>query len=430
MSRLPRAFRKQSVRERNSALAETLKLDEEERSALSGAGEMLDLADVMVESAVGFMPVPLGIAGGFLIDGVSYDIPMATEEPSVIAAAGFAASIVARGGGFTTWASEPLMSAQVFLEGVAAERIAALEAAEDDVASALAPLLASMQARGGGFRKLRVRRCDGELPARGEVVCVELVIDVRDAMGANVVNSAAERAAPILAKASGGSTVMAIITNAARERTAAATFRLPLSQLRRGTLAGRELADRIVLANAIASADPERAVTHNKGIMNGISALALATANDTRAIEAAAHAYATREGRYRALTTYRIENDELSAELALPAAFGTVGGASSFHPVARSMLRLLGDPEAVRLAGIAAALGLAQNFAALLALVSEGIQTGHMRLHANRLAYKAGARGAEIDTVAERLVAGGSFNLQAAERILSDLRAQHLRAHR
>jgi len=423
VSKLPRSFRKQNVRERNRLLGELLELSSTERRALIEDPELLDLADVMVESAVGFMPLPLGVATGFRIDGRSVDIPMATEEPSVIAAAGYAGTIIARAGGFTTWADEPRMSAQVFLEQVPPEREAALRAAEPQVAEAVAPLLDSMRRRGGGFRGLRVRRVASGPAARRGVVCVELEIDVRDAMGANVLNSAAEAAAPVIERAAGARSVIAILTNAARERKAGASFRVPLSRLRRGKLGGAELAERIVVANEIALSDPERAVTHNKGIMNGITALALATANDTRALEAAVHAYAARDGAYRALTEYRIEGDAVVGELAAPLAFGTVGGATAFHPAARAALRLLGDPGATELARIAAALGLAQNFAAVLALVSEGIQAGHMRLHANRLAYNAGARGEEIARVAERVVELGSFNAETAARELSAIRS-------
>lgn len=425
MSRLPKAFRKRSVRERNRLLGELLELSHDERAALASGHGLLDLADVMVESAVGFMPLPLGVAAGFRIDDKTYDIPMATEEPSVIAAAGFAAAVIRRAGGFCTWADEPLMTAQVFLEGVPPGGEAAIAAAEAEVAAALAPLLASMQHRGGGFRALRARRALTGTAAAREVVCAEIVIDVRDAMGANVLNSAAETAAPILEHAAGGRRVMAILSNAARERRAGARFRLPLSKLRRGAHGGQALAERIVLANEIAADNAERAVTHNKGIMNGITALALATANDTRAIEAAVHAYAAREGGYRALTEYRIENNELVGCFSAPLAFGTVGGAVGFHPVARSALRLLGDPGSERLARIAAALGLAQSFAAVLALVTEGIQAGHMRLHANRLAFNAGARGEEITRVAEHLAQTGSFNAETAVRTLQELREAH-----
>lgn len=423
MPRLPRSFRKQDVRRRSRLFCEALELSSAERRALIEDPELLDLADVMVESAVGFMPLPLGVAAGFRIDGRSVDIPMATEEPSVIAAAGYAGAIVARAGGFSTWADEPLMSAQVYLDGVPPEREAALRAAEPEVAETVAPLLDSMRRRGGGFRGLRVRRVEAGPAARRGTVCVELVIDVRDAMGANVLNSAAEAAAPALERAAGARCVIAILTNAASERKAGASFRVPLPKLRRRGLGGAELAERIVFANEIALSDPERAVTHNKGIMNGITALALATANDTRALEAAVHAYAARDGAYRALTEYRVEDDALLGEFSAPLALGTVGGATSFHPAARASLRLLENPGAAELARIAAALGLAQNFAAVSALVSEGIQSGHMRLHANRLAYNAGARGAEIAQVAERLAALGSFNAETAARELGAIRS-------
>jgi hydroxymethylglutaryl-CoA reductase len=392
----------------------------EEWEALSASTPLLSIADVMVESVVGCLPIPLGIADGFLIDGEEIAIPMAVEEPSVIAAASFAAWLVRQDGGFTTWASPPLMTAQVFLEGVTEEGQRKLAACGELVRSTLASVLSSLELRGGGFRELRVTR----LPASG-TVRADLVIDVRDAMGANRLNTAAERVRPILEKESGGRALMAILTNAARERLAGARFTIRVDRLGirlPAGMEGSEAARRVARASALAQEDPSRAVTHNKGIMNGISSLALATMNDTRAVEAAAHAWAARGGQYRGLSTFTVEGDALSGELELPLAFATAGGSVDFHPAARASLAVLGTPDAPRLARIAAALGLAQNLAALLALVTTGIQEGHMRYHAARIAYRAGARGQEARKLAARLAGAGAADIDTARLMLARLR--------
>jgi hydroxymethylglutaryl-CoA reductase len=262
-------------------------------------------------------------------------------------------------------------------------------------------------------------------------VRVDLRIDVRDAMGANILNSAAEHLRPYLEQLCGGRALMCILGNAAEERRAGARFALPLEALPQaaGPQGGmapscKELARRIVSAGELAREDPQRAVTHNKGIMNGITSLALATMNDTRAVEAAAHAWAARDGRYRSLSSYRCDGRTLEGELELPLPLATVGGAVGFHPASRLALKVLGRPDARRLARIAAALGLAQNLAALLALVSGGIQRGHMRYHAARLAYQAGARGGEVRLVAERLAARRAFNREEAAAELRRLRGE------
>jgi hydroxymethylglutaryl-CoA reductase len=413
-------FRKQDLSTRRRQVKAAFAVGDEEWEVLSATPPLLSLADVMVESAVGCIPVPLGIADGFLIDGEEVAVPMAVEEPSVIAAASFAAWLVRAGGGFTTWASAPLMTAQVFLEGVTAAGERKLAACGARLQSVLAPMLASLEKRGGGFRELRVSR----LPGSG-TVRADLVIDVRDAMGANRLNTAAERARPLLENESGGRVLMAILTNAAQDRLAGARFSLRVDRLAvrlPPNMDGAEAARRVARASALAQEDPSRAVTHNKGIMNGISSLALATMNDTRAVEAAAHAWAARGGQYRGLSTYAVEGDALSGELELPLALAAAGGSVDFHPAGRASLAVLGAPDAPRLSRIAAALGLAQNFAALLALVTTGIQAGHMRYHAARLAYRAGARGQEARRLAASLEAAETADIEAARAGLAKLR--------
>ena len=419
---LPERFRYAGVAERRellrrAAVAAGHPLGETELAATDAPADALELAELMVESAVGVLTVPVGVAAGFLIDGEELAVPMATEEPSVIAAATLAARIVRRGGGFTTAAGTPLVTVQVFIDGAAAAAADRVSAAEGDIHVQVDGAVPSLVARGGGYRGMRVR----PLPACG-VLKVEVDVDARDAMGANKVNTAGEALRPLLEQASGGAVLMSIVTNASRHSVYTARFACPERGLARAGRSGEEMAERVVQATAVAAEDPDRAVTHNKGIMNGISAVALATGNDTRAVEAAAHLHAGRSGSYGPLSRYRREAGNLQGELALPIPLGSVGGAVSVHPGARFGLQVLGNPGAPRLASIACAVGLAQNLAALLALVGEGIQRGHLRLHARRLAFQAGARGDEVERVAARIAAAGTVEAGAAAAVLGELR--------
>lgn len=390
-------------------------LGDEEEAATGAPAGALDLADLMVESAVGVLPVPVGVAAGFLIDGRELAVPMATEEPSVIAAATHAARLARRGGGFATSGGLPIATVQVFVDGAAAERV---RAAEPEIREQVDAAVPSLVARGGGYCGLRVV----PLPASG-VLKVEVDLDARDAMGANKVNTAGEALRPLLERAAAGGTVlMSIVTNAARHNLCTARFSCPEEHLARAGRSGAEMAERVVRATAVAADDAGRAVTHNKGIMNGISAVALATGNDTRAVEAAAHLHAGRSGRYGPLSSFRREDGELVGELSVPIPLGSVGGATSVHPGARFALQVLGNPGARPLARIACAVGLAQNLAALLALVGEGIQRGHLRLHARRLAFQAGARGPEVDRIADRIAGAGTIDGAAAAAAFAELR--------
>jgi hydroxymethylglutaryl-CoA reductase len=391
-----------------------------EWDALSATPALLEISDVMVESAVGCIALPLGVAEGFLIDGEDVTVPMAVEEPSVIAAARFAARLLHGSGGFRTWASDPLMTAQVFLEQVGQEGESRLRGCASRVRAALALPLASLERRGGGFRDVRVFR----LPQTG-TTRVDVIIDVRDAMGANRLNTSAELLRPLLEELSGGRVLMSILSNEARDRIAGARVAIPLEKLEVGLppgMDGREAGRRIAAASQIAQEDPARAVTHNKGIMNGISSLALATMNDVRAVEAAAHAWAARNGRYAGLSSWLVREGMLHGKLELPLALATAGGSVDFHPAACASLRILGSPDAPRLSRIAAAVGLAQNFAALRALVTDGIQKGHMRAHAARLAWRAGARGAEVRRLADALSKAGTQDETAARALLARMR--------
>ena len=412
---LPKGFRKLSITERREALRAALRLSGEEVDALPA--DRLELADVMVESAVGYLPVPFGIATGFLVDGETYDVPMAVEEPSVVAAATYAAGLISAAGGFSTWASDPVMTAQIFLEEVPQGREAEILRREPELRGVLATTLASLLARGGGYRDLSVQR----MPESG-IVRVHLRVDVRDAMGANILNTAAEGARKLLEEMSGGRALMCILSNDAGRRRAGASFRLPTARLARGSVSGEEAARRIERASLLAQEDPSRAITHNKGVMNGISSLALATGNDTRGVEAGVHYWACRDGRYRGVTSFVSRNGFLEGSIEVPLALATVGGSVGLHPACALALRLLGSPDGPGLCRIAAALGLAQNFAALFALVTEGIQRGHMRHHSARLALAAGAKGEEIRLLAERIAAGGSYKLEAAADLLAKIR--------
>ena len=419
MTSLP-GFHRRDLAGRRTELNRLFAFEEEEWDALSAAPGLREISDVMVESAIGCAPVPLGIAEGFLVDGEDLAVPLAVEEPSVIAAASFAARIIRGAGGFHTQASDPLMTAQVFLEEVTPEGEEMLRGCASRVSETLAGLLASLEQRGGGFRGVRVAR----LPVTG-AVRVDVLIDVRDSMGANRLNTAAELLRPLVEELSGGRVLMAILSNEARDRIAGARCEIPFSALDRllpPAMTGEQAARRIAAASAVAQEDPSRAVTHNKGIMNGISSLALATMNDTRAVEAAAHAWAARNGRYAGLCTWTVGNGRLEGALSMPLPLATIGGSVGFHPAARASLRILGFPDSPRLCRIAAAVGLAQNFAALLALVTHGIQKGHMRYHAARLAWRAGARGAEVRRLAETLARSERQDEAEARALLARLR--------
>ena len=428
---LPRDFRKRSVRERRTLIDSLLRHSTTE---VEECETLLDLADVMVESAIGTIPVPLGVAAGFLINGREYAVPLAVEEPSVVAAATYAGRIVKGGGGFEAWSTEPVMTLQIPVTDWTPGAAQRLSAAREPIADSMAPALERMTARGGGFRELRVI----EIP-ESDFLLIEIDIDTRDAMGANIVNTAGEAVRETIRELTGGTVLMAILTNASPSRRSGARFRVPVSGLGRGGRGGETMGRRVVDANRFALENFNRAVTHNKGIMNGIASLALATGNDTRAVEAAAHAWAARSGSYRGLTSYRFEPPErgdaapgvetakapgahLVGELELPMALGTLGGAASIHPTARKALDILSIGldrriTAGELGQVAVAVGLAQNLAALLALVGEGIQGGHMRLHARRLAFQAGARGVDIETVAEEMAVLGTYNLETARSI-------------
>lgn len=379
---------------------------------------MSAIANRMIENAVGTISIPLGVAANFLVDGIDYLVPMATEEPSVVAAASNAALIAREHGGFHVSSTAPVMIAQVQVMDVAdphGARLRLLEAREELLALAdmQDPLLVKL---GGGARDIEVRLIES-----GDFRCLvlHLHVDVRDAMGANAVNTMAEALAPRIAAIARGRSLLRILSNKADQRLVRAR-----AVFDAGKLGGTEVVDGMVEAYRFAAADPYRAATHNKGIMNGISAVVLATGNDTRAIEAGAHCHACRDGRYTSLSHYEKDADgNLVGSIELPLALGLVGGATKTHPAAQAAVKLLAVKSAVQLAEVTAAVGLAQNMAALRALATEGIQRGHMSLHARNVAANAGASEAEIGMLVERLVADGQVRLDRAQELLARIRA-------
>ncbi|MFJ4254367.1 hydroxymethylglutaryl-CoA reductase, degradative [Microbacterium sp. NPDC090003] len=404
--------------ERLALVAQGAELDADALKALRPDGGLsLAQADHMVENVVGLISVPVGVATNFTIDGRDRLIPMATEEPSVVAAASNAARMARGHGGFTTSYTGDVMIAQIqVLEAVDPHgaRFALLEAKDEllELANQQDPMLVSL---GGGAFDISVR----VLPTRAGVqVIVHLHVDVRDAMGANAVNTMAEAIAPRIAELAGTRTLLRILTNKAELRLtrARAVFDAEL-------LGGPQVVDDIVAASAFAEADPYRAATHNKGIMNGITAVVLATGNDTRAVESGCHSHAARTGGYTALSQFEKDADgNLVGTLEVPLAVGLVGGATRAHPTAQASVKLLGVETARELASVIAAVGLAQNLAACRALAAEGIQRGHMTLHARTVAASAGAEVDEIGAVAARIVADRRIRVEYAREVLAELR--------
>ena len=407
-------FYKLPVADRVRLLKEFAGLTEEEASLLQKPGALgFDIANRMVENLVGVMPVPLGVAMNFLINGKDMVVPMAIEEPSVIAAASNAAKMSRLKGGFNATSTDPVMIGQIQIVGIqdahrARFEILAHKAEILKHANEQDPVLVSL---GGGARDLEVRIIDTFL---GRMVIAELLVDCRDAMGANAVNTMVEAVAPMVEQISGGRVYLRIISNLAVKRLARAK-----ATFTKEALGGDDVVDGIVKAYAFAAADPYRCATHNKGIMNGVSAVVLATGNDTRAIEAGAHAYAARLGHYTSLSTWEKDaNGDLVGTLEMPMAVGIVGGATASNPVAKLGVKILGVRTARELAEVIVSVGLAQNLAALRALAAEGIQRGHMSLHARNIAINAGATGDLIDKVSEQMVAERKIRVDRAKELL------------
>jgi len=420
-SRIP-GFYNLPPKQRLDKIATALELSDEEKGRIRGEhGFTIRQADRMIENAIGYLPVPLGVAVNFKVDGEDVFIPMATEEPSVVAAASHAAKLTYDTGGFTTSYTGSIMRGQIQVTNLKSPYGALARIYENkeeiiELCNKQDPTLVSF---GGGAKDLDVHVIQGETE---KMVVVHLLIDTKDAMGANAVNTMAEAVSPIIEKITEGKVVVRILSNLADQRIvrARAVFENPFQ-------GDQDVLQKFVSAHQLANADPYRAATHNKGIMNGVSAVVLATGNDTRAIEAGAHAYASISGRYRSLTQWELKGDQtIIGTIELPLAVGLIGGATTSHPVAKLATKMLQVKTAERLAGIIASVGLAQNFAAIKALASEGIQKGHMKLHARNMASMAGASDDQIDQVVKLAEKEQKFRFHDIEQFVQSIQRRNL----
>ena len=417
-------FSKKSYQERLELLKAQALLSPERQESLEQDEQIsVTVADQLSENVVGTFSLPYSLVPGVLVNGQEYTVPYVTEEPSVVAAASYASKIIKRAGGFTAQVHERRMIGQVALYQVANP-----EQAQEKIASKKAELLElanqaypSIVKRGGGARDLHVDQIKGET----DFLVVYLHVDTQEAMGANMLNTMLEALKPVLEELSQGQSLMGILSNYATDSLVTASCRIAFRYLSRQKDQGREIAEKIALASQFAQADPYRATTHNKGIFNGIDAILIATGNDWRAIEAGAHAFASRDGHYQGLSSWRLdlETEELVGQMTLPMPVATKGGSIGLNPRVALSHELLGNPSAKELAQIIVSIGLAQNFAALKALVSTGIQQGHMKLQAKSLALLAGASESEVAPLVERLIADKTFNLETAQRYLENLRS-------
>jgi len=413
-SSLISVFYKLSPKQRLAVVKEFADLTDEEIDLLQNTGSLpMDLADRMIENVVGVFPVPLAIGTNFLVNNRDYLIPMAIEEPSVVAAASYAAKMARDGGGFHTSSTPPIMIGQIQVVNVKdpyAARMRVIQSREDILkrANEQDPVLVSA---GGGAKDVEAKIIK---TTQGQMLIVELQVDCRDAMGPNAVNTMAEAVAPMIERIANGHVYLRIVSNLATKRLVRASCLVP-----KASVGGEEVVDGIVNAYAFAAADPYRAATHNKGILNGIIAVILATCNDHRAVEAGAHAYAAIAGHYTSLSTWeKDQNGDLLGSIELPMAVGLVGGAVKTHPIARIALKILGVKTANEFGEVLAAVGLAQNLGALRALADEGIQRGHMSLHARNIAVTAGATGDLIDKVAAKMVEERRVRVDRAKELI------------
>ena len=417
-------FSKKSYQERLELLKAQALLSPEKQTSLEQDEQIsVTVADQLSENVVGTFSLPYSLVPEVLVNGQEYTVPYVTEEPSVVAAASYASKIIKRAGGFTAQVHERQMIGQVALYQVANP-----EQAQEKIVSKKAELLElanqaypSIVKRGGGTRDLHVEEIKGET----DFIVVYLHVDTQEAMGANMLNTMLEALKPVLEELSQGQSLMGILSNYATDSLVTASCRIAFRYLSRQKDHGREIAEKIALASQFAQSDPYRAATHNKGIFNGIDAILIATGNDWRAIEAGAHAFASRDGRYQGLSRWSLDTDteELVGEMTLPMPVATKGGSIGLNPRVALSHELLGNPSAKELAQIIVSIGLAQNFAALKALVSTGIQQGHMKLQAKSLALLAGASESELAPLVERLIAEKTFNLETAQRYLENLRS-------
>ena len=417
-------FSKKSYQERLELLKAQALLNPVRQASLEQDEQMsVTVADQLSENVVGTFSLPYSLVPEVLVNGQEYTVPYVTEEPSVVAAASYASKIIKRAGGFTAQVHQRQMIGQVALYQVAdpdlaLEKISSKKAELLELANQAYP---SIVKREGGARDLHVEQIKGET----DFLVVYLHVDTQEAMGANMLNTMLEALKPVLEELSQGQSLMGILSNYATDSLVTASCRIAFRYLSRQKAQGREIAEKIALASQLAQANPYRATTHNKGIFNGIDAILIATGNDWRAIEAGAHAFASRDGRYQGLSQWALdmEREELVGEMTLPMPVATKGGSIGLNPRVALSHELLGNPSAKELAQIIVSIGLAQNFAALKALVSTGIQQGHMKLQAKSLALLAGASESEVAPLVERLIADKTFNLETAQRYLENLRS-------
>jgi hydroxymethylglutaryl-CoA reductase len=418
-SRIP-GFYKLSVKERRALVSEVAGVGADEiGESLEAGGLDANTADKFVENVIGTYALPLGVALNVRINARDYLVPMVVEEPSVVAAASNAAKMIRAGGGFVAETDDPIMTAQVQILEVADRdaAIARIHEHAETLMRAANDAIPGLVQRGGGARSFEVRDL-------GTMLVVHVYVDCRDAMGANLVNTLAEAIAPMLASWTGGRIGLRILSNLCDRRCVRVRCRVPVASLATDSMDGSRVARGIEDASRFAEADPYRAATHNKGVMNGIDAVVIATGNDWRAVEAGAHAFAARTGTYGPLATWRHVDEHLEGQIELPMSLGTVGGTLRVHPGARLGLKLLGTESAAELAMVAASVGLASNLAALRALATDGIQRGHMALHARAVAVAAGAVDEEVDRVAAVIVEARDITVAGAERALRNVRAQ------
>ena len=421
-SRLP-GFYKRTIEQRLETVRDHAALTDDEVDTLRAhAGFGSQNADRMVENAIGVFPLPMGLAANFIIDGEELLVPMVVEEPSVLAAASNAANLLRGGDGIVTESTEPIMIGQIQVLDVpnlhtSCER---LRAAADELVEHANSANPRLLARGGGARRIEVR----EFPdtAVGSMIVVHLEVHVCDAMGANIINTMVEAIAGDVARIADGRVRLRILSNLADKRLVKATGRVPIARLGRGDWSGHEVAAGIVEASVMADVDPYRAATHNKGAMNGVDAVLVAAGQDWRAVEAGCHAYAARGDRYRSLSRWVIDGEDLVGIIELPMQVGTVGGITKSHSVVRVVHKVMGFPNAARLGEIATAAGLAQNLAAIMALATDGIQQGHMRMHARNIAIGVGATDLEVDRVVAEMSGVGQYDSATAQTALTSLR--------
>ena len=416
-------FSKKSYQERLELLKAQALLSPERQESLEQDEQMsVTVADQLSENVVGTFSLPYSLVPEVLVNGQEYTVPYVTEEPSVVAAASYASKIIKRAGGFTAQVHERQMIGQVALYQVADPDLAQekIDGKKVELLELANQAYPSIVKRGGGARDLHVEQIKGET----DFLVVYLHVDTQEAMGANMLNTMLEALKPVLEELSQGQSLMGILSNYATDSLVTASCRIAFRYLSRQKDQGREIAEKIALASQFAQADPYRATTHNKGIFNGIDAILIATGNDWRAIEAGAHAFASRDGHYQGLSQWTLdfEREELVGEMTLPMPVATKGGSIGLNPRVSLSHELLGNPSAKELAQIIVSIGLAQNFAALKALVSTGIQQGHMKLQAKSLALLAGASESEVAPLVERLIADKTFNLETAQRYLENLR--------